>query len=212
MKIREIIVENDDDEDYNRIFEQIIKDCKRYIQEATMNEIFLYRGSSNTAEWNSTGAGGIGRFKARLGDRRPSDTPLEVHNLLNQWFTDNFGKPWRNGVFVTANQDVAGGYGKYGAFYPIGNYEYLFSPVIGDLYGYLDKNSDFELFADGDIVTKKEDDELVVMIHTDDYKRNEDLDEAEAVEHEISFWCNEYYLLKPLVHKKFVEYITNRKG
>ena len=66
--------------------------------------------------------------------RRPKDTPLEVHNWLNQEFKRKFGWSVRDGISCTTSYGHAHGYGKIHVFLPFDGYKYVYSEEIGDLY------------------------------------------------------------------------------
>jgi hypothetical protein len=67
--------------------------------------------------------------------RKPKDTPLLVHNAMNEVFKKKFGWNARNGVFVTGSDMFAGTFSTVHAVFPIGEFKFLWSPQIEDVYG-----------------------------------------------------------------------------
>lgn len=74
--------------------------------------------------------------------RQPSDTAPEMHELLVRHLTNQFGWPYRAmGVFCSTAAEQAAGYGDdLFIVFPIGEYEYIYSPTIPDAYQELDNH------------------------------------------------------------------------
>lgn len=68
--------------------------------------------------------------------RFPSDTSPYMHELLVRYFAKHFGYPYRSmGVFCSSAREQAAEYGgNLFIIFPIGEYEYVFSPEIKDAY------------------------------------------------------------------------------
>ena len=60
--------------------------------------------------------------------RKPVSTPIEVHNFANAYFEDEFGVPFRNGMFCTGDSTFARDYGNLYLVFPVGNFKYCWSP------------------------------------------------------------------------------------
>lgn len=61
-------------------------------------------------------------------DRRPSDTSLFVHNLMNDWFKEHYGVRARSeALFCTGNQHEASKYGKANYVFPVGDIRYFWA-------------------------------------------------------------------------------------
>jgi hypothetical protein len=68
-------------------------------------------------------------------DRRPSDTPLPIHEFMDNWFYKKFGVKFRsNAMFVTKSRGSAQIYGDVYIVFPIGEFKYCYSSTIDDLY------------------------------------------------------------------------------
>jgi len=77
----------------------------------------------------------------RLEDRKPKDTGTQKHKILNDYFTQHYGQPYRNALFLTGNMTDAEIYGSSSTaggseyiIFPVGKYSYIWSPEVGDLY------------------------------------------------------------------------------
>ena len=78
---------------------KIKRDCEFYFSQVKNSNLHLYRGS----ESENMVHGAFRKFKART---RPLDTPLKFHTELNRYFKAMYGRPFRNGLFVTGSVDV----------------------------------------------------------------------------------------------------------
>jgi hypothetical protein len=84
-------------------------------------------------------------FKDIRTDRYPKDTPVQVHNAIDDMFHRIFGIRSRSGsIFLTGKYSTAGGYGsKVYSVFPTGtSYDIIWSPTISDLW--TDKIEDTE--------------------------------------------------------------------
>ena len=67
-------------------------------------------------------------------DRKPTDTPLPIHEFMDNWFYEKFGVKFRsNAMFATKSQS-AQIYGDVYIVFPIGEFKYCYSSTIDDLY------------------------------------------------------------------------------
>ena len=108
---------------------KIKQDCKPYLDEIKNPPAFvLYRGLHDTE--------GYGKKTARLTSRTPQDSSAKTHSHINQYFEKKFGHPYRNGVFASGSKVIASEYGQGEPYviFPIGDFEYLWSQHIPDLY------------------------------------------------------------------------------
>lgn len=118
----------------NELWPKLEKDCKKYIRElisdrsANRYDNLLQRGASKLVMPTS-------KQRVRK-DRKPKDTPGQLHEAFDQAFKNIYGwKARSQALFCTANRKIAKDYGKnVYLIFPIGNYEYLYSRQITDLY------------------------------------------------------------------------------
>jgi hypothetical protein len=166
---------------------QIIRSsCKPFLREIENGWFgFLYRGSKKRFETN------IERFSSRT-DRRPVDMSLTKHEILDRIFEKKFGwKARSGGVFCSGHPSIAARYGTPYLFFPIGEYKYIWSPEIRDLYDYINKKTPSFMDTDKDIVIRETEKFFENVV--DLYKDN-DLKEAMKAGNEITMKCKTYYL------------------
>lgn len=111
--------------------ELIRRDCKPWLEQSAGN--LVYRGMKNKARFI--------KKKVRK-DRRPLASPKLLHNYVEDKMKKmRLNARRTNSVFVSGSLAVAHGYGgTYGGPYvifPIGNFDFTWSPVMDDLFNYL---------------------------------------------------------------------------
>jgi len=113
----------------------ILKDCKPFIKELTSHSYvrFLYSGRKRDTDW----------FEGYVrSERKPRDLYIDIHEDFDKEFQKQFGYPARsNSLFCSGSQSQAYEYGISYMIFPQGNYKFLWSPEVIDLYLYLDKNT-----------------------------------------------------------------------
>jgi len=111
------------------VLNQLKENCAPWLKDPQANGL-LYRGTKSPII-------NMKVLKVRLDDRTPKDMPKDIHDELNYWFRKKFGWKVRNGVFASSNIGIAKNYHHEGdpyIFMPIGKYEYVWSPEVGDLF------------------------------------------------------------------------------
>ena len=107
--------------------QQIINDCMPFIQDLYKNKYpFIYSGrKSNDIIFK----------KSIRKNRKPMDTPEQIHNKLDDKFQQKFGiRPRSGSLFTKAFNDV-GFYGNPFYVFPVGrNYRYIWSEDVSDLF------------------------------------------------------------------------------
>lgn len=71
-------------------------------------------------------------------DRKPRDTPLELHERADSWFAAQFGTRYRSqALFVTSSISTARSYVKadkhVARILPLGPYKFCWSPLVSDM-------------------------------------------------------------------------------
>lgn len=112
----------------------IVKDCKPFIKQIKDAHNLLLRGSHKSNP-------GIIKVKPRK-DRRPMSTLPKIQMALDEYFKKRFGwKPRSEAVFCTGMLNTAlfysGSIAGISSVWPIGNFKYLWSNEISDLFGTL---------------------------------------------------------------------------
>lgn len=68
-------------------------------------------------------------------DRKPLNTPIEFHEIMDDWFNKKFGIRFRsNAMFAVQNERLASQYGTLYNVFPIGKFDICSSNKIVDLY------------------------------------------------------------------------------
>lgn len=111
--------------EFEEILNNIRMECNEYIKEMDYGK-FLYRGVKKSVKDY--------KYIVPRKNRRPSDMPIEVHNLLNKSFKKKFGWECRNGVFASGYRKIKGSYGQQYMFFPVNGYKYVWAPKITDLW------------------------------------------------------------------------------
>lgn len=175
--------------DFKNVIEILERDCKPFLDEMKSNKIEPIFRSAERIKLDEKGM----IKKLCRTDRRPVSTAVSVSNQLDQLFLDKFGVKLRsNGVFTSKQKELL--YGNPYLFFPIGNYKYYWSPSIKDLYATLNLN--YNKYYGKSL-------ELEKLIDT--YQDN---DLKAAGYQEITFVCNEYYLIDYLYLNEYIEYLN----
>ena len=162
------------------IIQKIRYDCRPFLKKLGNEHVrLLYRGSHHRLPSYHN----IKKFIPRK-HRMPSDMNKRDHDMFNKSFYKKFGwKPRSEGVFCTGNEATASGYGDAYIFFPIGDFEFLWSPKIRDLYDHVHTRKPI-----GSILLKDFFKEAVGKYI------NSGLVTAITSGHEIMVRCNSYYL------------------
>lgn len=117
-------------------------------------------------------------------DRRPKDSPIEFHNVVDEWFHSRFGVRYRSqGVFLTSGRITAQAYAATPAhvmrIIPLSEYRYCWSPKAVDL-----------LFAARKLEGASR---SAIEMHLDSLDYREDhLSDAHAAGNEVILCCERY--------------------
>jgi len=175
---------NDEDKQLDR--ETILKILKKAVSKKFIS-LLKKNGEFFTREL-SYDIDNIRKYNTRT-DRSPVDTDIEIHNYFNNGLYKKFGwKPRSEGVFVWNVEINEYAY----LFFPIGDFKYIYSPEVKDLYVTTNKiQRKFDY-------TDEEYDKII-----DTYKDSG----IENVKHrvEVVFKCKEYYLVDYSLDIKFNE-------
>jgi len=187
---------------FEHIIEQaadmIKKNCKPFLK-VWNKRYFLYRGGDFSTFF--------GKKDVRT-NRKPLGTYKELHDILNDLFYKKFGwKPRSEAMFCTGSDEIATDYGTPYIVFPIGDFKYLWSPKIFDLFTEMANNSlihtsnilairagrGFINDAPIDDLIKMRDKAMKELVDT--YISN-DINRAIALGNEIMIGCKSYYYLR----------------
>lgn len=147
-------------------------------------------------------------------EREPRDTPIAVHNAVNQYFKQEYGQAFRNGVFATGYYSDATIYGRdhsAWALIPIGHFSWLCSAEkngdFRDLTGMWkrtfekvhrhlqDEHPRMNAYDVDDIAIPEAIDSLLDAIGGETWYFNEALSTCIQSQNEIMIVCSKFYLL-----------------
>ena len=128
-----------EDKKFAEISSMIQRDCKPFLKEIKGGKSLLFRG-------NKRRINDISKVRSRLKDRIPSDTLKEIHNHMNKLYNNEFGWPVRNGIFATGNFNTTKSYGNGYIFFPIGKYEFVWSPDVEDFFTQLEDDNEYLVY------------------------------------------------------------------
>lgn len=172
----------------------IKKDCQPYLRQVNHKPFTMYpayRGVSSSVTF--------GQKRVRLENRTPSDTPVAIHDSINEYFSDSYGHPFRNGLFVTSNSHTASNYGKLYYVVPIGPVESLWGKGVADLFMVVDEVFDEvhkqHPHMDGtpenrNLVTNA----MMKKVHNISWQHNKLL-QGLSTTNEVMLWCSRYYII-----------------
>jgi hypothetical protein len=173
--------------------ETIKKECSQFIKEF---DYLLFRGVILQSP--------LFRKYVPRTDRRPLDTPKEIHDILDAAFQKKFGWKVRSeGVFTTPSFTLSSVYGDSVIFFPIDGYKYVFSKTVSDVttylvdLGILSKDHTEKLFVDTQFTEEKAI-EIVSTYKDSSYKSERT---------EIAFKCKEYYGIRVSLLRKMLNRI-----
>lgn len=160
---------------FEELDERIQRDCQPYLALLRSGSAPLYRGDRPQAEAVSEGL----VPRARI----PTKMPIELHEASDQWFTRTFGVRYRSAaLFCTGDLGQAKAFGSVYQIFPIGGFQFCWSPNVRDLY-------DFSVEND---YVQHPSNKLVEALNRLDYQE-EDLGKATSSGCEIMIACRRYY-------------------
>ena len=188
---------------FDKIVEVLSTECSEFLDLLEEKNIKgLYRGATIHDTPIVDGFWKMKPFENRLS----RDTKPHISKLLDEGFVKKFGIPLRNrGVFATKDLSIAADYGRFRKeaflFFPKNGFRYFWNPQIEDLYTELRDNTSFynkEPFF-WNSSEKRGFQEII-----DGYQEGE----IEKVKwQELTFICDEYYMLDLDYYDKFIDYL-----
>jgi hypothetical protein len=169
--------------DLQYLINMVKSDCKPFLREMKKAGQFLYRGYDNV-EYSTTE---VVYYKKKVrSDRKPRDMYQNVHNKMDKLFDEKFGwKARSNGIFCTGDRTTALGYGTAFMVFPIGNFKFIWSPEVEDLWRWVR----------GHISSRKGKSTVPDLEGISETYTNKDFPKAIKSGNEIIINCKEYYML-----------------
>lgn len=199
------------DWDNFEFFDTIKKDCKKYLNEIKdPTKVIAYRGINSNRDY------GFISVKDARTDRLPLDTDKRLSDKIDEWFKHEYGVRFRSeAVFAIGNRTLASHFGTVYIMFPIGDYDYVWSPNYSDITE--DFNRYFETHAkqypkEYDYIFR-EGPKYIHPKHLNDFMKdgsyyfNKGLVEAltKYKSNEIMIRCKKYYLV-------YANYVNGAQG
>lgn len=160
------------------------KDCGPFLRETKSVKNFMWRGGLGIS------VADIKKNVVRKG-RLSRDMSHWLHKLLDETFEDNFGwKTRSNSAFAVGSRPISLKYGTPYLFFPIGKYNYIWSPTIKDLYEHLRRL--FGIEFPPDTITEEWIEENIISEYID---KNLVKVVKNSLHNEVMFNCKKYYLV-----------------
>ena len=158
---------------------EAMEDCKPYLRQnrTPLTKDIMFRGIHSSMPFLTK--------KVRLDDRRPLDLVNAVHELLNTAMTKKFGEPFRNALFVTGSGSETSNYGERYIVLPRGDFTFLWSPDVSDIYNHYDNR----------LQTQSNEDFVKELFSENKYSTSQLLN-AISSHSEIMIRCGSYYALR----------------
>jgi hypothetical protein len=221
MKYIKLIKEFSSENKFEKIVDILESECSEFLSLLKTNRISsLYRGFLTSGETfrNKMGYKGPGNQSNILDGvwkiepiekRKAKDTNWEISELIDSGLERKFGIPLRSrGVFATKNLSIASDYAgpdrlkNTYMFFPKNGFRYFWNPNIDDLFTELRDNFDwYEEYNNIEITDEVLSDvNYIVNGYQEGNINNVNLQE-------ITFICDEYYLLDLKYFDEFENYI-----
>jgi hypothetical protein len=189
---------------FDKIVEILSTECSEFLTLLEEKNIKgLYRGATIH---DTPIVDGFWKFKP-FENRLSRDTKLQISKLLDKGFVNKFGIPLRSrGVFATKDLSIARDYGRFKKeaflFFPKNGFRYFWNPQIDDLYDVLSLGEIGDFYYKDTFDWNSSDWKTFDSI-IDGYQEGE----IEKVKwHELTFICDEYYMLDLDYYDKFLDY------
>jgi len=202
MKFKQFLLT--EDKSFNDVIRLIEKNCQPYVKDfikADQPTQFFYRGYEGKVNDIV--------MKTVRKNRKPLDTPIELHNALNKAFKKKFGVNLRSeSLFVTNNNNIALDYGPIYMVFPIGKYSIYWSEKIRDLYVYFNDNHNLIQWLKHTEKVNKEA-ELAVKTYVKGNLKKK-LNDGKVYSNEVMLLCDKYYLVNFKYREQLINYFKNR--
>lgn len=174
--------------------ELIRKNCSQFLDESGYAG-FLLRGVKGLSDIQSYTALDIEGNEMEYGiktvrqDRKPLDFTRQRHEIIDEWFVEKFGIRARSQCMFAGGNRIAKSelehYGTPCVVFPIGEFKYIWSPEVGDLFGKMN-------IPWGDRTEEEWTEETYKWLDVQQYQ-TDGLDKAVRTNNEIMVKCDRYY-------------------
>lgn len=183
-----------------QILKTLLEDCKPYIDTLRQCDrgnllVRAYKGEIHELEL----------FDHNLEFRPPLNTPLEIHNRVNELLESKLGWKVRNGIFsyginILEHEPYDLGYGKNYFVFPKGDFEFAYSLNVFDFFGLISHN-------------KLDDNQLLETLDyqsTNLCKAIKTITDEEHFSNEIMLKAHQYYLVDIRMKEQVINLIWDK--
>jgi len=195
MKSIEFITEAAKMASPDRVAMLLQQNCKPYFAQAGWHDA-LYRGIEHTLKSFD--------LYQNFGGRRPVTTNPKISAILDNWFLKTHGTKFRsNAIFAVGDPNVAASYGNLYVVFPIGDFKFCWSPLVGDLFNEVSE-------VNHKPITPEIEQILMDKMEAAEYQTT-DLAGAIASESEIMIACKQYYMLDLDMYHSVLDIVKGRR-
>lgn len=134
MKLNQLIMEKLDDTGITleKLLAKIRQDCDVFLDQSVAP---LYRGDNRLSSSPKTTLSGFLNKSLIRKHRKALDNDQDFNNEIDRLTQDAVGFKMRSeGLFTTTSKEIASNYGKVGLVFPIGDFKFVSSPLVSDMY------------------------------------------------------------------------------
>lgn len=126
---KDFLIEQNQIDSVEQVSKLIVRDCQPFLQRIQYHEHKepLYRGIRYIDS-------DIIHKQSRLEERTPLSSTTGFHHAVNNYFEQQFGFRYRNGVFARSEHAGMMAYGQTFQMFPVGNFSVCWSPNVFDLF------------------------------------------------------------------------------
>ena len=159
----------------DNLHSEIQRDCQPFLSLLRAGSGALFRGVGQEAPDFFMGA--------VVRDRSPKNMPHALHEATDRWFSQQFGVRYRGAsLFCTGDPKQAAQHGRVYKIFPIGGFQFCWSPEVRDLHEWGKADDCLQLTPE----------QFVEAMALLDYQE-EDLRKAIASKFEVMVACRRYY-------------------
>ena len=120
--------------DRREVEDRVQRECQPFLSLLGRSGLSLYRGIDPRAP--EVFEGRVDRA------RQPKNMPIPLHEAADAWFSRKFGVRFRGAaLFCTGNAATASSHGRLYRIYPVGGFQFCWSPSVGDLHVWVTQNA-----------------------------------------------------------------------
>lgn len=209
MIFRQFLLEQTKLEPGLKTWEKIKKECKKYLNDIGYKNLDTYKLIRQEKKI------GFVYKKSIRKNRRPTDTPLWIHNWINELLKKK-GLPTRSdSLFVWGDRSKSINYFK-AIIIPVGSYKFTYNPNIVDFYAWLSSNIEYS-----DIYTEPKDPFIKRKLENEilekyiNKMKTDSIKKAIEANTEILISADYYYAIwakfEENYYEEFVKYIQGSK-